>query len=159
MEKHSFEPLFNKESKILFLGSFPSVKSREQNFYYMHPKNRFYPLLEKVFLDEFTTIDIEKKKQLLLKHNIALFDVIESCDIVGSSDSSIRNIVLNDIDSILKQTNISKIILNGKLAYNLFCKNFPHLLKISYYLPSTSAANAKCSLEFLKNQLLDIINK
>ncbi len=159
METHKFGPIFNKDSEYLFLGSFPSVKSREKNFYYMHPKNRFYPLLKEVFDDDFTNLDIEVKKELLLKHHIALFDVIQSCEIVGSSDSSIKNIEVNDIKKIIKSTKINKIILNGKLAYNLFIKHFPDLVNIAYYLPSTSAANAAISLEKLKTHLLEIINK
>ena len=159
METHKFGPVFNKDSEYLFLGSFPSVKSREKNFYYMHPKNRFYPLLKEVFDDDFTNLDIEVKKELLLKHHIALFDVIQSCEIVGSSDSSIKNIEVNDIKKIVDNTKINKIILNGKLAYNLFIKHFPDLVNIAYYLPSTSAANAACSLEKLKTHLLEIINK
>lgn len=159
MEIHKFGPVFNKDSEYLFLGSFPSVKSREKNFYYMHPKNRFYPLLKEVFDDDFTNLNIEVKKELLLKHHIALFDVIQSCEIVGSSDSSIKNIEVNDIKKIVDNTKINKIILNGKLAYNLFIKHFPDLVNIAYYLPSTSAANAACSLEKLKTHLLEIINK
>ena len=159
METHSFGAFYSKDSIYLFLGSFPSVKSRERNFYYMHPKNRFYPLLEEVFKDSFTTQDIEEKKVLLKKHKIALFDVIESCEITGSSDSSIKNIKVNDIEKILNHSNIQKIILNGKLAYNLFIKYFPNLINKAFYLPSTSPANAKCSLTNLKIHLLDIINK
>lgn len=159
METHSFGAFYNVDSIYLFLGSFPSVKSRERNFYYMHPKNRFYPLLEEVFNDSFTTQNIEEKKILLKKHKIALFDVIESCEITGSSDSSIKNIKVIDIEKILNKSNIQKIILNGKLAYNLFIKYFPNLIDKAYYLPSTSPANAKCSLENLKAHLLDIINK
>ena len=159
METHSFGAFYNVDSIYLFLGSFPSVKSRERNFYYMHPKNRFYPLLEEVFKDSFTTQNIEEKKMLLKKHKIALFDVIESCEITGSSDSSIKNIKVNDIEKILNYSNIQKIILNGKLAYNLFIKYFPNLINKAFYLPSTSPANAKCSLTNLKVHLLDIINK
>lgn len=159
MVNHSFEAIYDKDSIYLFLGSFPSVKSREYNFYYMHPQNRFYPLLKEVFNDDFTTLDLVKKKELLLKHKIALFDVIKSCEIIGSSDSSIKKITPNDIEYIINNSNIKKIILNGKLAYNLFIKYFPSLTNISYYLPSTSPANAKCSLEKLKEILLDIINK
>ena len=159
METHSFGAFYNVDSIYLFLGSFPSVKSRERNFYYMHPKNRFYSLLQEVFNDSFTTQDIEEKKMLLKKHKIALFDVIESCEITGSSDSSIKNIKVNDIEKILNKSNIQKIILNGKLAYNLFIKYFPNLIDKAYYLPSTSPANAKCSLEILKSHLLDIISK
>jgi hypoxanthine-DNA glycosylase len=159
MVNHSFDAIYDKNSIYLFLGSFPSVKSREYSFYYMHPQNRFYPLLKEVFNDDFTTLDLVKKKELLLKHKIALFDVIKSCEIIGSSDSSIKNITPNDIEYIVKNSNIKKIILNGKLAYNLFIKYFPSLTNISYYLPSTSPANAKCSLDKLKEILLDIINK
>ena len=159
METHSFNAFYNQDSIYLFLGSFPSVKSRERNFYYMHPKNRFYPLLQEVFNDNFTTQDIEVKKQLLSKHKIALFDVIKSCEITGSSDSSIKNVEVNDIEKILQKTKIQFIILNVKLSYNLFIKYFPNLINKAYYLPSTSPANAKCSLEELKTHLLDIINK
>lgn len=159
MLNHSFEAVYDKNSVYLFLGSFPSVKSREYNFYYMHPQNRFYLLLKEVFNDDFTTSDINKKRKLLLKHKIALFDVIKSCEITGSSDSSIKNVIPNDIEYIIKNSNIRKIILNGKLAYNLFIKYNPSLKDMSYYLPSTSPANAKCSLEKLKEVLLDIINK
>lgn len=159
MVNHSFEAIYAKDSIYLFLGSFPSVKSREYNFYYMHPQNRFYPLLKEVFNDDFTTSDINKKRELLLKHNIALFDVIKSCEITGSSDSSIKNVIPNDIEYIVKNSNIRKIILNGKLAYNMFIKYNPSLKDMSYYLPSTSPANANCSLGKLKEVLLDIINK
>jgi len=161
MEKqvHNFAPVYDKDSKYLFLGSFPSVKSRNKSFYYMHPKNRFYPLLEKVFKDEFTTENIDKKIKLLNKHHIALFDVVKSCEIHGSSDSSIKNIELNNIDEIVNNSKIKTIILNGKLAYSLFIKHFPHLLDKAYYLPSTSPANAKCSLNDLEKFLLEIINK
>lgn len=159
MVNHGFEAFYDKDSVYLFLGSFPSVKSREQNFYYMHPQNRFYPLLKEVFSDDFTSNDIEKKKELLSKHHIALFDVIESCEIIGSSDSSIKNVIPNNLESILNNSNIKKIILNGKLAYKLFTKYFPNLLNMAYYLPSTSPANAKFSLADLKNYLLEIINK
>ena len=113
MVNHSFEAIYDNDSIYLFLGSFPSVKSREYNFYYMHPQNRFYPLLKEVFNDEFTTKDITKKKELLLKHKIALFDVIKSCEIIGSSDSSIKNITPNDIEYIVKNSNIKKIILKN----------------------------------------------
>ena len=159
MQTHSFNAFYNPDSIYLFLGSFPSVKSRERNFYYMHPKNRFYPLLQKVFNDDFTNQNIEVKKELLSKHKIALFDVIESCEITGSSDSSIKNVKVNDIEKILNNSNIQYIILNGKLAYNLFIKYFPNLANKAHYLPSTSPANAKCSLEKLKTYLMDIINK
>ena len=116
-------------------------------------------IVKEVFDDDFTNLDIKVKKELLLKHHIALFDVIQSCEIVGSSDSSIKNIEVNDIKKIIDNTKINKIILNGKLAYNLFIKHFPDLVNIAYYLPSTSAANAACSLEKLKTHLLEIINK
>ena len=128
MVNHGFEAIYDKDSIYLFLGSFPSVKSREHSFYYMHPQNRFYPLLKEVFNDDFTTLDLVKKKELLLKHKIALFDVIKSCEIIGSSDSSIKNITPNYIEYIVKNSNIKKIILNGKLAYNLFVTYSHHLV-------------------------------
>ena len=97
--KHTFSPVYNEESRILILGSFPSVKSRENQFYYGHPQNRFWKLIAEIF-NEPVPQTIEKKKDLLLTHQIAVWDVIDSCDIVGSSDSSIKNVVPNDMNVI-----------------------------------------------------------
>ena len=113
MTLHTIAPVFDENSKILVLGSFPSVKSREEGFFYYHPQNRFWKVIANAF-DTNTPQSIEEKKALLLSNGIALWDVIHSCDIVGSSDSSIKNVVPNDISKILKTANIEKIITNGK---------------------------------------------
>lgn len=141
---HEFPPIFRQDSKILILGSMPSVKSREQQFYYGHPQNRFWKMLAEVLSEEVPET-IEEKKQLLYRHQIALWDVIASCDIIGSSDSSIKNVVPNDMDVILKQSKVEKILVNGTKAYELFkkyCRAEVPVIK----LPSTSPANAKCRL-------------
>ena len=109
---HTFEPVFNKESQVLILGSFPSVKSRENNFYYGHPQNRFWKVLARIFeAEEPKTID--EKKSFLLEHHIAVWDVIESCTIIGSSDSSIKDVVVNDISKVLENSVIDTIYVNG----------------------------------------------
>lgn len=142
---HPLQPIYNQDSKILILGSFPSVKSRENNFYYAHPQNRFWQVLESVYKEK-----IKNKTIFLLEHNIALWDVIKSCEISGSSDSSIKNVVVNDIKSLIKKTNITKIYVNGKTAFNLYKKYLEKSVGISaIYLPSTSPANARYSLNDL----------
>lgn len=148
----SIPPFINGDSKILILGSLPSVKSRESGFFYGHKMNRFFPMLAKMFKEE-VPITVEEKKELLMKHNIALYDVIYECDIIGSSDSSIKNVVPIDIKVILKDyPNINTIILNGNLAASLFIKyllnDVSENIKI-FYLPSTSPANAKMKLDDL----------
>lgn len=157
--KFTFGPVFDENSLILVLGSFPSVKSREQNFYYGHPQNRFWRVLAKVTKNE-VPISIHEKKNFLLNNHIALWDVIESCDIVGSSDSSIRNVIPNNIDLILQNANISAIFANGDKAYKLFQRycvkeNQPKLIK----LPSTSPANAAFSLEKLEDVWKSALSK
>ena len=152
-QTHEIEIFINNDSKILILGSFPSVKSREYGFYYSHPQNRFFPVLAKVF-DEEHPISIDSRKAFLIKHNIALYDVIEECDIEGSSDSSIKNVVPAPIEEILtKYPNIHTIGITGKKAANLFDKYLlkkidTTIIKV-VYLPSTSSANAKMSVDKL----------
>ena len=147
--KHPFEPICNENSRILILGSFPSVKSREQSFYYGHPQNRFWRILSGVFGEQ-TPVSIEEKKEFLLSHAIALFDVISSCEIEGSSDSSIKNATPNDIRSIVEGAQIEKIITNGKLAHKLYEKHIASTVALpEVCLPSTSPANAAFSLERL----------
>lgn len=150
-QEHTFGPVYNKNSKILILGSFPSVKSRELNFYYGHPQNRFWKLMSKIYNEEIGD-EIDLKKQFLLKNNIALWDTLKSCEIKGSSDASITNVEINNIEELIKKSNISKIIFNGKAAYNLFVKN-ADMTKYSNLeiriLPSTSPANAAYSLDKL----------
>ena len=110
---HPFGPLYNKESRILILGSFPSVKSREQNFFYGHPQNRFWKVIAALY-EQPLPQTIEEKKQLILDNGLALWDSIASCEITGSSDSSIRNARANDINVILESCNIEKIYCNGR---------------------------------------------
>ena len=146
---HEIAPVFNKKSHVLILGSFPSVKSREGCFFYHHPQNRFWKVISAI-TDEPLPNTIDEKKALLLKHGIAVWDVIASCDIYGSSDSSIKNVVPNDLSVILNTAPIKAIYSNGTTSYNLYKK---YLLKQTgieaIKLPSTSPANAACSLEKL----------
>lgn len=149
MLQHPFPPLYDKNSKILILGSFPSVKSREQNFFYGHPQNRFWKVVATVLEKEIPTT-IEEKREFLLSSNIALWDVIASCEITGSSDSSIKNVVANDLTEILETANIKKIFVNGKTAekyYNRYIKN--KIGRDAVCLPSTSPANAMWNVESL----------
>ncbi len=148
--------MYDENSEILILGSFPSVKSRENGFYYMHPQNRFWKVLAAVFDDEYpkTTDD---KKRFLIKNKVALWDVIESCDVSGSSDNSIKNAKVNDVESIIEKSKIKRIFVNGRKAQNLFEK-FVKCGITAVYLPSTSPANNAVSLEKLveiwKNEIL-----
>ena len=149
MLQHPIPPLYNKNSQILILGSFPSVKSREQMFFYGHPQNRFWKVISAVFnCDEPTTI--EEKKKFLFENGIALWDVIASCEIEGSSDSSIKNVVVNDISEILNEADINQIFVNGKTAEKYFKKYMKPLInKDAVCLPSTSPANAAWNVEKL----------
>ena len=157
--KHEFGIFVSKESKLLILGSFPSVKSREANFYYSHPRNRFFKLLYLLYNEEYST-SIEERKSFLNKHRIALYDVIYECDIEGSDDSSIRNVTPIDIEKILSEhPSIKKIAINGGKAKELFNKYL--LSKVRgveiVYLPSTSPANAKMSLDYLIDKYQEIL--
>ena len=149
MVRQPFKPLVNHKSKILILGSFPSVKSRKEDFYYMHPKNRFWQILSHLFYEDFVHADVQEKTMYLNKHHIALYDVVEVCEINGSKDATIVAIEIADIPKIIKQTEIEKVFLNGRKAESLFKLNFPHLKAMAQYLPSTSPANAGYSLERL----------
>ena len=142
-------PLFDENSRTLILGSFPSVKSREQSFFYGHPQNRFWKLIATLF-DEEIPQSIDEKKQLILKHNLALWDVIHSCTITGSSDSSIKDVVPNDLSVILQNSRVDRIFANGALSYKMYMKYiFPQTGIEAVKLPSTSPANAAFSLERL----------
>ena len=147
--KRTFGPIYDKNSEILILGSFPSVKSREANFFYGHPQNRFWKVIAKITGQEVPKT-IEQKKRLLRNRHIAIWDVIDSCEIIGSSDSSIRNVKVNDIQSILKNSKIQAIYANGAKAYRLFLK---YVTDVEGYplhqLPSTSPANAAWNFERL----------
>ena len=146
---HTFLPVYDETSELLILGSFPSVKSREQGFYYGHPQNRFWKVLAAVYGSEVPGT-VEEKKSLLLSRHIAIWDVIDSCDIIGSSDSSIKNVIPADIAGILQKTKITRIFANGKTAGNLYKKFCEESTGIkATVLPSTSPANAAVSLEKL----------
>jgi len=149
---HTLEPFYDENSKILILGSIPSVKSRELNFYYAHPQNRFWKVLAAVFEEPYP-ITKEEKTNFLIKHHIALWDVIASCDITGSSDSSIKNVKINNIKNLIEKTQITHIFTTGKKAYNLYQKYCFEKTKIKAFpLPSTSAANiANFNFEQLQN--------
>lgn len=143
---HSFEPVYDKDSEILILGTLPSVKSRENNFYYGHKQNRFWKVLA-TLLKEPVPETIEEKKAMLLAHRIALWDVIQSCDIKGSSDSSIKNVQPTDIGMILEKTNVTQIYANGNKAGQLYKRyQFPVTGIEATVLPSTSPTNAAWSL-------------
>ncbi len=144
---HPLEPIWDEHSKILILGTFPSVKSREAQFYYGHPQNRFWKVLS-TLLEEPLPQSIEEKKKLLLHHHIALWDVIKSCTIIGSQDASITDVIPNDLSTMLQKSTIQAIFLNGKKAYYLFQKI--HKVEVpGILLPSTSPANATYRLDDL----------
>lgn len=146
---HSFPPFYSESSKLLILGSFPSVKSREDGFFYGHPQNRFWKMLAAVYGEDFPT-DISQKKALLERHDIALYDVIYSCDIIGSSDSSIKNVVPANLNGIIVNSQVARIILNGKTAERFFRKyQDSSLFGMASVMPSTSPANAAFSLQRL----------
>ena len=147
--EHGFGPVYDKESRILILGSFPSVKSREQAFYYGHPQNRFWKVLA-ALADTEVPQTIEEKKRWLHTHHIAVYDVIEACDIEGSSDSSIRNVTPADIRTIIAESNVSYIFTNGKLAGKFYRRYQAKTCDLpTTELPSTSPANAAYSLDKL----------
>ena len=146
---HPISPVFDKDARILILGSFPSVKSREEGFFYGHPQNRFWKVLAIIF-DEEIPGSIAEKKAFLLRNHIALWDVIGSCDITGSSDSSIRNVTPNDLHVIIDKADIRSIYVNGKTALRYYQKyTEPEILRPVVCLPSTSPANAAWNLERL----------
>lgn len=146
---HPFSPFFKEDSQILILGSFPSVKSREDGFYYGNPQNRFWKMLSIIY-EENVPKSIDDKKDFLARHKIALYDSIKECSISGSADSSIKNVVPSDIKSILENSTIEKILANGKTTAKFFEKyQDSELRRKLFTMPSTSPANASFSLEKL----------
>lgn len=142
---HPINPIYDDNSEILILGSFPSVKSREQGFFYGHPQNRFWRVLARVYNCQ-TPNTIEEKFAFLLDNHIALWDVIKSCEITGSADSSIKNVEVNDISEILNNSQVKRIFVNGKKAEALYKRYIEKDIKIkAVCLPSTSPANASFS--------------
>ena len=146
---HTFGPLYDKDSRVLILGSFPSVKSREAGFFYGHPQNRFWKVIAALTQSP-VPVTIEEKKTLLHSHHIALWDTIYQCDIIGSSDSSIRNVIPTDLAPVLETAEIRAIFCNGGTSASLFHRyQEPLLGRTAVRLPSTSPANAACSLQRL----------
>jgi len=149
IQKHPFPPLFDKDSRLLILGSFPSVKSRETMFFYGHPQNRFWKVIASIF-DEKVPSSIDEKRELILRNHLALWDVIAECEIEGSSDASIKNAKANDLSVILENAPIKKIIVNGKTAEKAYNKYIEPVTGIkAVVIPSTSPANAAWTLDRL----------
>ena len=152
--KHELSPIYDQNSKILILGTMPSVKSREVKFYYGHPKNRFWKILELVFNQK-----IEEKKEFLLKHQIALWDVLESCEIKGSSDSSIKNETPNPLPELISKCQIQAIFTTGKTAHKFYQKYFKNTISIpEINLSSPSPANCAKKIEELVEEYKIIQN-
>lgn len=148
--RHGFEPIYDNRSRVLILGTLPSVKSREQQFYYGHPQNRFWKLLAGIVGAENVPASISEKTQFLLRNRIAVWDVIAECDIIGSSDSSIKNVVPADLSRILDAAPIQKIYANGTKAYELYMKySYKKTGREIVKLPSTSPANAAFQMDRL----------
>ncbi|MBQ4427620.1 MAG: DNA-deoxyinosine glycosylase [Oscillospiraceae bacterium] len=155
---HGFPPFYDADSEILILGSFPSVKSREAQFFYGHPQNRFWRVIAAVY-GERAPESVEEKRAFLTRSRIALYDVIEECSIIGSADSTIADVVPADIGAILSATRVGeRVFTNGGKAYDLYMKLiFPTLGVAAAKLPSTSPANAAWSLEKLTAAWEEII--
>ena len=155
---HPIPPLFDSNSGILILGSFPSVKSREECFFYGHPQNRFWKVIARV-LNEKTPVTIQEKTDMMLKHRIAVWDVIHSCEIEGSADSTIRNVVANDLSVILENADIKQIYVNGRKAEAMYKKYTEKQTGIkAIVLPSTSPANAAWNEDRLFDEWKKILN-
>lgn len=151
---HPIQPLYDENSEILILGSFPSVKSREEGFFYGHPQNRFWKVMARI-CGEPLPQSIEEKTAMIKKHRFALWDVIGSCEITGSADSTIKNVTPNDLSKILTTAKISKIFVNGKKAEALYNKYLLNQTGMkATVLPSTSPANAQWS----EDRLFDFWN-
>ncbi|MEE0954409.1 MAG: DNA-deoxyinosine glycosylase [Eubacterium sp.] len=146
---HTIEPVYDADSRILILGSFPSIKSREANFFYGHPQNRYWKMMAAIYGEE-ELMSVEEKKTFLRKHHIAMWDSIHSCTITGSSDSSIKDVVPNDFSRILDTADIRQIFCNGTASYHVYVKYvLPRTGREARKMPSTSPANAAWSLEKL----------
>lgn len=142
---HPVKPLYDENSEILILGTFPSVKSREAEFFYAHPQNRFWKVMAKICGQD-TPKTVEEKTKMILTNHFALWDVIKSCEITGSADSSIKNVVPADLSEILKTAKIKQIFVNGRKAEQLYIKFLEKDTGMkAVALPSTSPANAAWS--------------
>jgi len=153
---HPFEPIYDSNSRILVLGTMPSVASRQNRFYYAHPQNRFWKVLSLV-LDTPLPLNIREKREMLLRHGIALWDVLKSCRIYKSQDSSIKDPVVNDFEPVLRNSQICAVFANGSKAGSLYRKlAYPQTGIPCTVLPSTSPANAQYSLEKLVQEWMVI---
>lgn len=150
-----FPPVYNEYSRILILGSFPSVKSREISFYYGNKQNRFWKTVC-AFFKESVPETVNGKKEFLLRNKIALWDMALSCEIEGSADSSVKNAVLADLEEILKKAKIEKILLNGTLAYDLFMQKYANMDIPYVKMPSTSPANPRFREETWHKELQEL---
>lgn len=150
--KRGFEPVYDNNSEVLILGSFPSVKSRKVEFYYGNPQNRFWRTLFSYFGEE-APKTTEEKRQAVLKHKIALWDIVTECEIVGSQDATIKNFTVADIKTLLQNSNIRYIILNGGKAYEIFVRHYSDIGVPFEKLPSTSPANTHFTMEEWHNAL------
>lgn len=153
-----FLPFINNDSRMLILGSFPSVKSRKAEFYYGNPQNRFWSILAE-FFGESTPVATDEKQSLLARKRIALWDIVTQCEIVGSADATIRNYTVADLDVVLSRAPIERILINGGKAYNIFLKHYSGLTVPYVKLPSTSPANTKCDKEVWLNELSTAFNR
>ena len=153
--KIGFPPVYDTESKVLILGSFPSVKSREISFYYGHKQNRFWKMLCGYFHEE-VPVSTDDKKDFLLRKKIALWDIAESCEIKGSSDASIKNAKIVDLTEIFNKANLQRILLNGTLAYGLFLSRYKEVNIPYLKMPSTSPANPRYNEELWRKALYEV---
>ena len=153
--KMGFPPVYDSNSKVLILGSFPSVKSRQVSFYYANPQNRFWKMLFSVFGSPFLE-SIEERKAFLLSKGIALWDIATECTIEGSKDATLSNARIADLTPIFSVAKIEKILLNGALAYELFCKAYGNISIPHLKMPSTSPANPRYREDAWKEQLDDL---
>ena len=156
--KHPFGAVINENSRILILGSVPSVKSVEGNFYYMHPQNRFWKVLSVLLEEELYFATVPERERVLLSRGVALYDSVEECDIYGSSDGKIANVIPADIPKLLSQADIRRIFCNGAASYEYLIKYHPQLKEMAAKLPSTSPANAAYSLDKLADEWKVILN-
>ena len=156
LRKAGFEPVFDKESRLLVLGSFPSVKSRKIQFYYGNKQNRFWKTVCNFFGEEIPE-STEGKKEFLYRRKIALWDMVTECEIEGSADSAVKNASVADLGVILKAASIEKILLNGTLSYNLFTARYADLAVPYFKMPSPSPANPRFDAEIWKEQLRDLL--
>ena len=151
-----FPAVYNRDSKVLILGSFPSVKSRQISFYYGNPQNRFWKMLCGYFQEEIPD-SVEGKKSFLLQHGIALWDMVSSCEIIGSSDASIQHEQLVDLEALFQTANVQLILLNGTLAYTLFLKKYEDIGIPYRKMPSTSPANPRYNQDAWYEALHDVL--